>query len=295
MSAPDRAMSFAMSSEWNDGGAESSLPDGVMRRVLRHVPPAHLHTCASVCRRWRRCVADLRRLELFRRRWNLAEVTGEPRSVAAFVDKARVGSFVREHPLGPTDTLASIAIRHGVTPGDVKRANGLLSEFSLHARTSYLIPVASPDDIIGASARLTFHEPSSREVALLSPGDGDGDGDDGVGARNPADAAKIARRAVVTLARIVGADVDTARFYLEEAEGDVRAAHAAFLADKSWDEKTVDAATTKTGTGTGTGTGVSRGGEGVCDALLRGVLGRSGKTRYEPLEDGVELTEKKDQ
>ena len=177
MSAPDRAMSFAMSSEWNDGGAESSLPDGVMRRVLRHVPPAHLHTCASVCRRWRRCVADLRRLELFRRRWNLAEVTGEPRSVAAFVDKARVGSFVREHALGPTDTLASIAIRHGVTTGEVKRANGLLSEFSLHARTSYLVPVASPDDVIGASARLTFHEPSSREVALLSPGDGDGDGD----------------------------------------------------------------------------------------------------------------------
>ena len=261
------------------------------------MPPAHLHTCASVCRRWRRCVADLRRLELFRRRWNLAEVTGEPRSVAAFVDKARVGSFVREHPLGPTDTLASIAIRHGVTPGDVKRANGLLSEFSLHARTSYLIPVASPDDVIGASARLTFHEPSSREVALLSPGDGDGDGDGGgrgvKTARNPADAAKIARRAVVTLARIVGSDVDTARFYLEEAEGDVRAAHAAFLADESWDEKTVDAATTKTKTGTGTG--VSGGGEGVCDALLRGVLGLSGKTRYEPLEDGVEPTEKKDQ
>ena len=90
-----------------------------------------------------------------------------------------------------------------------------------------------------------------------------------------------------------GPDVDTARFYLEEAEGDVRAAHAAFLADESWDEKTVDAATTKTKTGTGTS--VSGGGEGVCDALLRGVLGHSGKTRYEPLEDGVDLTEKKDQ
>ena len=56
VSAPDRAMSFAMSSEWNDGGAESSLPDGVMRRVLRHVPrpPAHLRvrvsTLASVRR-----------------------------------------------------------------------------------------------------------------------------------------------------------------------------------------------------------------------------------------------------
>ena len=55
-----RAMSFATSSEWDDGGAESSLPDDVVRRVLRHVHPAHLNTCAAVCRRWRRCVADLR-------------------------------------------------------------------------------------------------------------------------------------------------------------------------------------------------------------------------------------------
>ena len=297
MPALGRAMSFATSSEWDDGGAESSLPDDVVRRVLRHVHPAHLNTCAAVCRRWRRCVADLRRLELFRRRWNLAEVTGEPRSIVAFVDKARIGSFVRERPVRPTDTLASIAVRHGITPGEVKRANGLLSEFSLHSRTSYLVPVASPDEIIGASAHLTFHEPSSREVALLSPGDADGDGDgdgaDGVVARNPADAAKLAQRAVVSLARVVGTDVDTARFYLEEAEGDVRAAHAAFLADESWDEKTIDAA--GTGTGTGMGTRVSGGGEGVFDILLRGVRGPPVTARYEPLEDGIELTEKKDQ
>ena len=97
---------------------------------------------------------------------------------------------------------------------------------------------------------------------------------------------------MVSLARVVGTDVDTARFYLEEAEGDVRAAHAAFPADESWDEKTIDAAG-RGRDGNGAGRGL-RGGEGV----LTYFSGAFEDLRDDPIRAArgrIELTEKKDQ
>lgn len=47
----------------------------------------------------------------------------------------------REHKLCKTDSLASIAIRYGVTTRDIKRANGgVITDATLHARASLRIP-----------------------------------------------------------------------------------------------------------------------------------------------------------
>lgn len=71
-----------------------------------------------------------------------------------FFVKHRVGEVVRPTDLSmpnlshPTpllqvtklDTLAGLAIRYNVTVSDIKRANGLLSEITMYARDSLLIP-----------------------------------------------------------------------------------------------------------------------------------------------------------
>lgn len=50
----------------------------------------------------------------------------------------------REHKLCKTDSLASIAIRYGVTTRDIKRANGgVITDATLHARASLRIPRTS--------------------------------------------------------------------------------------------------------------------------------------------------------
>ena len=50
----------------------------------------------------------------------------------------------REHKLSKTDSLASIAIRYGVTTRDIKRANGgVITDATLHARASLRIPRTS--------------------------------------------------------------------------------------------------------------------------------------------------------
>ena len=43
----------------------------------------------------------------------------------------------REHKLSKTDSLASIAVRYGVTTRDIKRANGgVITDATLHARAA---------------------------------------------------------------------------------------------------------------------------------------------------------------
>ncbi|KAK9825791.1 hypothetical protein WJX74_008013 [Apatococcus lobatus] len=49
-------------------------------------------------------------------------------------------SLFQKHKVSKLDTLAGLAIRYNVTVSDIKRANGLLSDNSMFARTSLIIP-----------------------------------------------------------------------------------------------------------------------------------------------------------
>ena len=51
----------------------------------------------------------------------------------------------REHTLLLTDTLQSLAVQHGVRPGDIMAANGMFSTNELHARRIVLIPLPGSD------------------------------------------------------------------------------------------------------------------------------------------------------
>ena len=50
-------------------------------------------------------------------------------------------SLFHEHKVGTLDSLASLAIKYGVTPRDIKRANGgTITDATLHARAVIRVP-----------------------------------------------------------------------------------------------------------------------------------------------------------
>ncbi|GFR50424.1 hypothetical protein Agub_g12643 [Astrephomene gubernaculifera] len=56
------------------------------------------------------------------------------------VDDTEVESMFIKHQVSKLDTLAGLAIRYNVSVGDIKRANGLLSDNALYARSTILVP-----------------------------------------------------------------------------------------------------------------------------------------------------------
>ena len=70
----------------------------------------------------------------------------------------------------PEDTVATIAVRHGLGITEVKRANGLLSEHALALRARYLVPVPDRPRLVGRRIHVHVDGASKREVALVRPG-----------------------------------------------------------------------------------------------------------------------------
>lgn len=225
-----------------NAAADANVPDDVLRKLLSYLPTEALLTrAAAVCRRWRRVVHDPDRplwRDTFAKTWGLREVSGRPRTLA-FCAHATVRNFVVEHSLERGDTVASIAVRHGMSLGEVKRANGLLSEHALQTRTSYLVPVRDTSRLADAQVHIHVDAATNREIARVLPIDALRD--DFIRRApvpiDPQDAARLSATMVEALAKTIGQDTDTARFYMQEAGGDIRRAHMAFMSDKEWSQR----------------------------------------------------------
>lgn len=105
-----------------DEPADANLPDDVLRKLLGCLPTGSLPSAGAVCRRWRRIIHEPAKplwRETFAKTWGLGEVSGEPRSLA-FPANANHAKFVQEYPLERGDTVASIAVRHGMSVGEVR-------------------------------------------------------------------------------------------------------------------------------------------------------------------------------
>lgn len=88
----------------------------------------------------------------FGRKWALARVAGAPND-RSFWQKARLDSFAAEHkPLRPGDTLAKLALKHGVAMHELKRMNGVMNDTALATRTRALIPFTSSSHLAGRCA-----------------------------------------------------------------------------------------------------------------------------------------------
>lgn len=105
-----------------DDPVDANLPDDVLRKLLGCLPTGSLPRAGAVCRRWRRIIHEPAKplwRETFAKTWGLTEVSGEPRSLA-FAANATPANFVQEYPLERGDTVASIAVRHRMSLGEVR-------------------------------------------------------------------------------------------------------------------------------------------------------------------------------
>jgi len=90
--------------------------------------------------------------EAFARKWGLARVAGAPKD-KSFRQRARLDSFATEHkPLRAGDTLAKLALKHGVAMHELKRMNGVMNDTALATRTRALIPFSSSSHLAGRCA-----------------------------------------------------------------------------------------------------------------------------------------------
>ena len=53
-----------------------------------------------------------------------------------------------------TDSFQSLAVRYGVTPTAIKRANNMISDHSLFSRLAIFVPVACPEALAGAHVQV---------------------------------------------------------------------------------------------------------------------------------------------
>lgn len=108
------------------------------------------------------------------------------------------------------------------------------------------MPVRDASTLAGANVHVHVDAAARREVAkVLSPSNGEARDECARRAAAPVDyvrAAELSAAMVAALAKAIGQDVETARFYMEEAGGDVRRARAAVAADKEWNDRNPAAA-----------------------------------------------------
>lgn len=96
--------------------------DDALRTIFGYLPVDALLRAGTVCRRWRRIIHDPAKPLLrvaFANTWGLTDVSGSPKSLAFFANATR-SSFVHEYSVERGDTVASIAVRHGMGLGEVR-------------------------------------------------------------------------------------------------------------------------------------------------------------------------------
>ena len=82
-------------------------------------------------------------------------------------------SLFHEHKVGTLDSLASLAIKYGVTPRDIKRANGgTITDATLHARAVIRVPkhtLAEGAPLPGGGGVTGASRPSATQKAAVTP------------------------------------------------------------------------------------------------------------------------------
>uniref|UniRef100_A0A383VBY3 F-box domain-containing protein n=1 Tax=Tetradesmus obliquus TaxID=3088 RepID=A0A383VBY3_TETOB len=230
--------------------------EGVLGMVFELLEPRLLAKARCTCKLWRQVASDLQvRKASFIRHWQLLGVHGQPRQLQ-FFETAALASFVRQHVVLRTDTLQMLAVRHGLDVPGLKRVNNLMTEHSLHSRTHLFIPVASREQLQGQLVSFAFCPLSKRQFAVLRGGlhqqqqQGTGAGAEeehqlhvhsqgqGGAGQSSFKLEALEAKLCQLLGRSLHVDADTAKFYLGEAGGDIKAAMEAFAQDLAWEGTT---------------------------------------------------------
>ncbi|GJP43082.1 hypothetical protein CLOM_g2579 [Closterium sp. NIES-68] len=175
--------------------------------------------------------------------------------------------FALSHPIARTDSVASLAVRFHVQAMDIRRLNNIMSDHAIHTRTRLLIPIPScrrPVELPGRHCAVQFDCHARREVLLVFREGEEGEIQRAYGEtqRGRPSAARGTAQVVSLLQRALQVDEATARYYLGESVGDVRAAVALFMEDQQWERAQAHAGERRSlanGGGRGKGWGMARG------------------------------------
>eukprot|EP00898_Chlorokybus_atmophyticus_P004137 jgi/Chlat1/4724/Chrsp30S00370 len=239
-----------------------SVDDDAWRLIFARLPVDNFPALQLVCRQWRRVAGDehLWRDNFVKAscagrggaggrvcmlRWELRGVEGYPSHPSFWFARGAERTFAIAHTVKHGDTLARIAVRYGVDVAEVKRHNMLMSDHALHSRARVLIPVRHANDIAGKVCSIELDPHSRREFALLSDSIKhvgntlDGDDDE---RELSEEERQHARRELMdklrdTLVKSLRVESAVADYYLQNNNGDLRAAYAEYLRDKEWERQ----------------------------------------------------------
>ncbi|GAB4820538.1 hypothetical protein N2152v2_007584 [Parachlorella kessleri] len=158
-------------------------------------------------------------------------VTARPPAPTCLVP-VKLDHFVWRHRVSRSDSLASIAIQFGTSIPLIKRVNNIVSDHSLATRDSLYVPVGGLDSIdCKLVAYLHCHHAKRRFIVVLR----DGEQPPPVAAMPASVQDRALKQLTNMFQRGFRVDENTARFYLAQAGGNVRAAMAAFEDDARWE------------------------------------------------------------
>eukprot|EP00879_Flechtneria_rotunda_P004941 GHRR01005215.1.p1 GENE.GHRR01005215.1~~GHRR01005215.1.p1 ORF type:complete len:254 (+),score=72.86 GHRR01005215.1:157-918(+) len=226
----------------------------VLPLVLSLAEPNSLAIVRTVSRVFKEVASDPQvRRAAFVHHWGLRGCLGKPRQ-PQFLETATLLCFAYQHMVQHADSLQMLAVRYGTDLPMLKRVNNLMTDHSLHSRTHLFIPVANKQDLVGQVVRFCFCPLSARDFAVLQDlphgqqqlSNADRQQQQQQQRQGPCgikwDQAYKVEALQAKLCQMLGRslyiDDATAKFYLEDANGDMKAAMEAFAQDLAWEGTT---------------------------------------------------------
>ena len=212
--------------------------ENLLRKVFAFLEWKDLSRCSLVCKTWRDVLEDESVWnECFRLKWGLKDVRGRPKNKLAFYQNA---SFVRRYQVQNSDSIASIALKHNLSTSTLARLNNLMSDSGLYCRKEIYLPCSRKEEVSQASVVIMHCKHTLRDYGFLSEENDKGASfeereDQLVPQAKQAPDSKQTELLLSLMARSLKIDDESARYYLEASDYDLKAAMDTYRSDADWE------------------------------------------------------------
>lgn len=185
--------------------------------------------------------------EAFARRWMVAVLHVDDDTIerAVFYLHATLEDFRKVHHVSRCDSLASIAVRHGIDCTTLKSSNNLYNEQSLHCRSKIYIPIRDKCQLINKEVSIEREEQLKRYLLLVGEPTTSGvqpshQDESHLMPRRISDSEGRLKLLAETMQRSLRIDLNTCRYYLLNNEQNLARAMGEFQEDAGWEATNTD-------------------------------------------------------